>query len=52
LRRADGTLAAACLYGPGGGGNPHAPDEFYYVDHLVPVAQNIVSAMLAFYGLG
>lgn len=51
LRRADGSFADACLYGPGGGGNPHAPDEFYHLDHFVPVAQNIVSAILDFHGL-
>ncbi len=51
FRRPDGRRADACLYGPGGGGNPHAPDEFYHLDHFVPVAQNIVSAMLDYYGM-
>jgi len=51
FRRPDGTVADACLYGPGGGGNPHAPDEFYHLDHFIPVAQNLVSAMLDFYGI-
>lgn len=51
LRRADGSLAAACLYGPGGGGNPHARDEFYMLDHFVPVAQNIVSTLLSCHGI-
>jgi acetylornithine deacetylase len=46
MRRVDGTLADACLYGPGGGGNPHARDEHYRLDHFVPVAQNIASAIL------
>lgn len=51
LRKPDGSLADACLYGPGGGGNPHARNEFYRVDHFVPVAQNIASAILDWGGL-
>ncbi|MFN8608912.1 MAG: M20/M25/M40 family metallo-hydrolase [Vulcanimicrobiota bacterium] len=46
LRRQDGSLAEACLYGPGGGGNPHVADEFYHLSHFVPVAQNVASTLL------
>jgi len=46
FRKKNGQLADACLYGPGGGGNPHVKDEFYHIDHFVPVAQNIVSSIL------
>ncbi|OGV65329.1 MAG: hypothetical protein A2283_05970 [Lentisphaerae bacterium RIFOXYA12_FULL_48_11] len=46
FRRNDGTPADACLYGPGGGGNPHACDEFYEISHFVPVAQNIATTIL------
>lgn len=48
--KADGRQADACLYGPGGGGNPHCNNEFYLVEHFIPVAQNIISAILAHYG--
>lgn len=51
LRRPDGTLADAILYGPGGGGNPHIPDEFYVLSTMVPVAQNVASTIMAWYGL-
>lgn len=34
--------ANVCLYGPGGGGNPHGIDEFYYLDHLPQVSGNIL----------
>lgn len=47
FRRRDGTLANACLYGPGGGGNPHARDEYYLCDDFTPVAQNLASLMLS-----
>lgn len=46
LRKQDGSLAEACLYGPGGGGNPHVADEFYHLSHFVPVAQNVASTLL------
>ena len=46
LRRQDGSWAEACLYGPGGGGNPHVADEFYHLSHFVPVAQNVASTLL------
>lgn len=46
LRKADGTLAEACLYGPGGGANPHVADEYYHLSHFIPVAQNVASALL------
>ena len=46
LRTKEGRPADACLYGPGGGGNPHVADEFYLLDHFVPVAQTIASALL------
>ncbi len=49
FRTPDGKPAAACLYGPGGGGNPHGRDEFYHLEHFVPVAQNICSAILEWY---
>lgn len=51
LRRPDGTHADAVLYGPGGGGNPHIPDEFYVLDTMIPVAQNVASTIMAWYGL-
>lgn len=51
LLRSDGQPAAGCLYGPGGGGNPHVRDEYYLLDHFVPVAQNIGSAILDWYGI-
>jgi len=38
--------ANACLYGPGGGGNPHGVNEFYMLEHMPTVARNI--ALLAF----
>jgi acetylornithine deacetylase len=47
IRKKNGDLADACLYGPGGGGNPHVKDEFYLIDHFVPVAQNIISTILS-----
>lgn len=46
LHRQDGSLAEACLYGPGGGANPHVADEYYHLSHFVPVAQNAASALL------
>lgn len=46
LRKQDGSLAEACLYGPGGGANPHVADEYYLMSHFVPVAQNVASALL------
>lgn len=46
LRREDGSLAQACLYGPGGGANPHVADEYYYISHFAPVAQNVASALI------
>ena len=46
LRKEDGSLADACLYGPGGGGNPHVADEYYHLSHFVPVAQNVASTLL------
>jgi acetylornithine deacetylase len=49
FRKKNGTYSDACLYGPGGGANPHVKNEYYMVDHFVPVAQNIVSTMLDWY---
>ncbi|MBT9588505.1 M20/M25/M40 family metallo-hydrolase [bacterium] len=46
LRREDGGLAEACLYGPGGGANPHVANEYYLVDNFIPVAQNAASSLL------
>ena len=31
-----------CLYGPGGGKNPHGIDEYYFLDHMPMVAKNIL----------
>ena len=36
----------ACLYGPGGGRNAHAEDEYFELDHLRLVAENLASAVL------
>lgn len=49
LLRQDGAPAEVCLYGPGGGENPHVRDEYYLIDHFVPVAQNIASSILTWY---
>lgn len=46
LRKQDGSLAEACLYGPGGGANPHVADEYYHLSHFIPVAQNVASTLL------
>jgi acetylornithine deacetylase len=46
-----GKYAHACLYGPGGGINPHVVDEYYKIDHFVEVAQNIAGSMLSWYNL-
>ena len=35
-----------CLYGPGGGKNPHGIDEYYHLDHLPFVAANILEFTL------
>jgi len=51
LRKADGSPADAVLYGPGGGGNPHARDEYYRLDHFVPVARTIASTLLTWFGV-
>lgn len=52
FKTASGEPSCACLYGPGGGGNPHVRDEYYETEHFIPVAQNIASAILAWYGYG
>ena len=46
-----GLPAHACLYGPGGGENPHSRDECYHLDHFVPVAQTVASAILDWWSL-
>ncbi|MHC1791943.1 M20 family metallopeptidase [Solidesulfovibrio sp.] len=51
LLQADGRPADACLYGPGGGGNPHCNNEYYMVEHFVPVAQNIMSTILTYFNM-
>ena len=51
LLKSNGQPADACLYGPGGGSNPHVRDEYYLLDHFIPVAQNIGSAILDWYGI-
>lgn len=35
----------ACLYGPGGGKNAHAENEYYELDHFPRVASNIAAFM-------
>lgn len=45
LRNQAGEPADACLYGPGGGGNPHVANEFYLVEHFVPVARAVLGAL-------
>ena len=51
LLKADGSMTDACLYGPGGGANPHCANEYYILEHFVPVAQNIMSSILQYYHL-
>lgn len=51
LRKPEGSPADACLYGPGGGANPHCANEFYMLSDFVPVAQNIISAILKYYDI-
>jgi acetylornithine deacetylase len=51
MKRKDGTVADACLYGPGGGGNPHCNNEYYIIEHFIPVAQNIASTLIRYYNL-
>ena len=41
---------AACLYGPGGGKNAHAPNEYFVLEHLGLVARNLATAALAWCG--
>jgi acetylornithine deacetylase/succinyl-diaminopimelate desuccinylase-like protein len=45
LRTESGEPADACLYGPGGGGNAHVANEFYLVEHFVPVAETLLGAL-------
>lgn len=40
----------SCLYGPGGGANAHIEDEYFRLEHLVPVAQSVVSVALGWCG--
>ena len=35
-----------CLYGPGGGKNPHGIDEHYFLDQIPVVARNIFDLVL------
>lgn len=35
-----------CLYGPGGGKNPHGVDEVYFLDHMPIVARNLIDLAL------
>lgn len=35
-----------CLYGPGGGKNPHAIDEYYFLSHMPIVLKNILDLTL------
>jgi acetylornithine deacetylase len=40
-----------CLYGPGGGVNPHIADEHYLVDHMPLVAENVARVLLRWCGV-
>ena len=42
--------AAACLYGPGGGKNAHAANEYFVIEHLGLVGRNLATAALAWCG--
>jgi acetylornithine deacetylase/succinyl-diaminopimelate desuccinylase-like protein len=35
-----------CLYGPGGGKNPHGIDEYYFLEQMPVVARNIFDLVL------
>ncbi len=35
-----------CLYGPGGGKNPHGIDEFYFISEMPKVVKNIILFLL------
>jgi acetylornithine deacetylase len=43
---AAGGAIPACLYGPGGGKNAHAEDEYFDLSHLPLVARNLASIVL------
>ena len=47
---AKGQSVPVCLYGPGGGGNPHIANEYYHLDHMPVVAKNLVHAILNWWG--
>lgn len=36
-----------CLYGPGGGKNPHGINEHYFLEHMPKIARNILDFVLA-----
>lgn len=36
------STADICLHGPGGGGNAHGIDEYYVLDHMNDVAQDLI----------
>jgi acetylornithine deacetylase len=40
----------ACLYGPGGGRNAHAENEYFVIEHLGVVVRNLASTALAWCG--
>lgn len=46
LRHYYSAAIPACLYGPGGGKNAHAEDEFFDLSHLTLVAKNLASIVL------
>ena len=43
--------SAACLYGPGGGGNVHGNDEYFELAHLPLVAGNLACTALQWCGV-
>ena len=46
LRHYYSAAIPACLYGPGGGKNAHAEDEYFDLSHLTLVAKNLASIAL------
>jgi acetylornithine deacetylase len=41
----------ACLYGPGGGRNAHADDEYFLLEHLPLVGRNLTSVVVEWCGV-
>lgn len=46
LRHYYGAAIPACLYGPGGGKNAHAEDEYFDLSHLPLIGRNLASIVL------